>query len=95
MSSCGHTNLIYSREVLLTAMPGPSREVTRDDVLEMMTGRSSKEWSVEELARDIGCSNSTVYNRLRELYTLGEIDTRKNGQNRYWWVAGTKTEVEA
>jgi predicted transcriptional regulator len=42
-------------------------------------------WTVAELATHLDCSASTVYNRLRELHSLEKIDTRKNGQIRYWW----------
>lgn len=79
-------------------MPGPQRTVTRDDVFALMQNRpsASDPWTVEELAERIGCSESTVYNRLRELHSLDQIQTRKNGQNRYWWpVTDDTMEVHA
>lgn len=69
-------------------MPGPEREVRRNDVFEQMLRRDDprEPWTVGELARALNCAESTVYNRLRELKTQGRVDTKEVGASaRVWW----------
>ena len=45
-------------------------------------------WTVKEIANEIGCGESTVYNRLRELKTQGRVKTKEVGASaRIWWPA--------
>lgn len=70
-------------------MPGPAREVTRQTVYETMLDRTDprEPWTVKEIAEMIGCSESTVYDRLRELHALGEVRTKQVGPSRIWWTS--------
>lgn len=71
---------------------GPDRNVTREDVIEQMRSRSDPRcpWTASDLADELPCSSDTVYNRLRELETLGRIRTKKVGARaRIWWVPRT------
>lgn len=68
---------------------GPSRDVTRRDVYTTMrdSGESRRPWTTSALAKKLPCSSDTVYNRLRELQTLGEVETKKVGSRaRIWWI---------
>lgn len=76
---------------------GPSRDVTRDDVLSVMQseGENRRPWTASDLAEHLPCSSDTVYNRLRELETLGHIQTKKVGARaRIWWIPDTETTPE-
>lgn len=76
---------------------GPSRGVTRKDVLEAMQSRGEprRPWTASDLADDLPCSPDTVYNRLRELETLGHIKTKKVGAHaRIWWIPETDNGPE-
>lgn len=69
-------------------MPGPEREVRRNDVIEAMGERADprEPWTVSELADRLGCGETTVYSRLRELKTQGRVDTKEVGASaRVWW----------
>lgn len=64
---------------------GPDRKVTRDDVLAEM-GPGKPETS-STLADRLPCHPDTVYNRLKELYELEEVATKKAGARaRVFWI---------
>lgn len=69
---------------------GPSRDVTRQDVLDTMAeiGVSREPFTSRDLAEHLPVSKDTVYNRLRELLELDEINSAKVGARaRVWWRA--------
>ena len=71
-------------------MPGPQRTIRRDDVMEVMRDRVDprEPWTVKEIAEVLGCGESTVYKRLRELKTQGRVRTKAVGSSaRVWWPA--------
>lgn len=59
-------------------------------------GRPRQPWTASGLAEVLPCSSDTIYNRLRELETIGKIETKKVGARaRIWWVANTETVAPA
>ena len=72
---------------------GPDRTVERKDVLELFEpGRPE---TSSTLAEDLPCHPDTVYNRLKELHELEEIETKKvGGRARVWWVYDPTRSVD-
>lgn len=63
---------------------GPQRAVKRADVLERITPGTI--YTAGSLATKYDASKDTVYHRLRELGTIGEIETKQTGgRARIWW----------
>lgn len=64
--------------------------------MEAMLGRSDERepWTVKELAEELECGESTVYNRLRELKTQSRVRTKSVGASaRVWWPTDTDTII--
>lgn len=57
-------------------------------------GDPRRPWTANALAEELPCSADTVYNRLRELETLGHIKTKKVGSRaRIWWLPDTENKT--
>jgi len=64
---------------------GPQRAVKRADVLDHMTPGTI--YTAGSLTENYEASKDTVYHRLRELATLGDIQTKQTGgRARIWWI---------
>lgn len=68
---------------------GPQRAVKRADVLgKMETGTV---YTAGSLASKFDASKDTIYHRLRELGSLGDIETKQTGgRARIWWTPHTQ-----
>lgn len=69
---------------------GPKRQYRRQDVLDVMTNGHADDrepWTSSEIADQMGCSRDVAYDRLRELHTLDEVETKEIGaRGRVWWI---------
>jgi predicted ArsR family transcriptional regulator len=73
--------------------PGPSREVTTDDVLAVFDALddSCKPLTARDIASELDCSPPTANKRLSELVTDGDLQTREVGSgSRVWWRADSE-----
>ena len=73
---------------------GPDRTVERADVLaEMQSGTPE---TASTLAENFPVHPDTIYNRLKELNAIGEVETKKAGARaRVWWVPAPDHTVDA
>lgn len=78
--------------------PGPSPEVTLEDVLGVFDARDdpAEPLTAPEIADKLGCSRRTALKRLQELGDRGDLASKKvGGRSRVWWYAqdGEKTDT--
>lgn len=69
---------------------GPNRQYTRQEVVDIMRGHDDprEPWTSTEIADELGCSRELAYNRLRELHSLGLVNTKKiSSRGRVFWLA--------
>lgn len=68
---------------------GPQRAVKRADVLGEM--KAGVVYTAGSIAQHFDASKDTIYHRLRELGSLGEINTKQTGgRSRIWWKPHTQ-----
>lgn len=74
-------------------MPGPERKVKRSEVMDLFEpGRPE---TASTLAEELPCHQDTVFNRLKELYELDKIETKKvGGRARVWWISDSDRSVD-
>lgn len=74
-------------------MRGPEREVKRADVYKQMKPGIPE--TAVTLAENFGCHPDTVMNRLKELYELDEVATKKPGARaRVCWIPVSDRAVD-
>lgn len=76
-------------------MRGPDRKVKRKEVLDLFEpGRVETSSTLAERS-EMDVHPDTIYNRLKELYELDEINTKKvGGRARVWWVHDPTRDVD-
>lgn len=75
-------------------MPGPERKVKRSEVLDLF--ELGQPETASTLAEDLPCHQDTVFNRLKELYELEKVKTKKpGGRARVWWIPDPERSVDA
>lgn len=66
---------------------GPERTLKRSDVLPLFEPGTPETASTLAEREEISVHQDTVYNRLKELYELDKIDSKKvGGRARVWWI---------
>jgi len=65
---------------------GRPPEITDEDILLVFKESSDPVLSAPEVADEFGYTTAGIYKRLRELSEKGDLDTKKIGQGRAWWI---------
>lgn len=74
---------------------GPNRTLERSDVFELFEPGTPETASTLADRDEISVHQDTVYNRLKELYELDKIDSKKvGGRARVWWVHDPDRSVD-
>lgn len=74
---------------------GPDRTLKRKDVLPLFEPGAPETASTLADRDGISVHQDTVYNRLKELYEIDKIDSKKvGGRARVWWIPDPERSVD-
>jgi hypothetical protein len=71
---------------------GRDRELTKEDVLSILTSGTRPVWTAAQVAEQTEVSKTTAKNRLMELSETDEVDSMKVSNAKAYYVVGMKTQ---